>query len=211
MSSPARAAAALGGAPSLSFQRAASACAMATAAAGVGYAIAFVLLDSTLGSGAFLLLGGLLAVPVLVAAYERVRATDQGVALCALLLGVAGALGATVHGGYDLANALHPPVGGGDLPNAVDPRGLLTFGVAGLSVALLAWLIRRGRALPAGLGALGWVLAALLLVLYFARLVILEATSPVVALPALLAGFLVNPAWYVWLGLALRPAQEANA
>jgi hypothetical protein len=184
---------------------------MATAAAGVGYAIAFVLLDSTLGSGAFLLLGGLLAVPVLVAAYERVRATDQGVALCALLLGVAGALGAAVHGGYDLANALHPPVGGGDLPNAVDPRGLLTFGVAGLSVALLAWLIRRGRALPAGLGALGWVLAALLLVLYFARLVILEATSPVVALPALLAGFLVSPAWYVWLGLALRPAQEANA
>jgi hypothetical protein len=211
MSSPARAAAALGGAPSLSFQRAVSACAMATAAAGVGYAIAFVLLDSTLGSGAFLLLGGLLAVPVLVAAYERVRATDQGVALCALLLGVAGALGAAVHGGYDLANALHPPVGGGDLPNAVDPRGLLTFGVAGLSVALLAWLIRRGRALPAGLGALGWVLAALLLVLYFARLVILEATSPVVALPALLAGFLVSPAWYVWLGLALRPAQEANA
>jgi hypothetical protein len=32
-----------------------------------------------------------------------------------------------------------------------------------------------------------------------------------VALPALLAGFLVSPAWYVWLGLALRPAQEANA
>ena len=210
MASPV-AAAALGGAPSRTFRRVASACAFAAAAAGVGYAVAFVILDSTLGSGAFLLLGGLLVVPVLVAAYERLRATEPGAAMCALLLGVAGTLGAAVHGGYDLANALHPPAGGvGDLPNAVDPRGLLTFGAAGLSVALLAWLIRRGRALPAGLGALGWVLAALLLVLYLARLVVLEATSPVVALPALLTGFLVSPAWYVWLGLSLRPGPERD-
>jgi hypothetical protein len=211
MASPA-AAAVLGGAPSQSFRLLASACSLATAAAGVGYAVAFVVLDSTLGSGLFLLLGGLLVVPVLVATYERLRATEPGAAMCALLLGVAGALGATVHGGYDLANALHPPAGGGnDLPNAVDPRGLLTFGAAGLSVALLAWLIRRGRALPAGLGALGWVLAALLLVLYLARLVILEATSPAVALPALLTGFLISPAWYVWLGLSLRRPPEAGS
>lgn len=50
--------------------------------------------------------------------------------------------------------------------------------------------------------------AALLLVLYLARLVILEATDPLVALPALLTGFLVSPAWYVWLGLALRNGPE---
>jgi hypothetical protein len=35
-------------------------------------------------------------------------------------------------------------------------------------VALFAWLIRRGRQLPAGLGTLGWVLAALLVELYAA-------------------------------------------
>ena len=71
-------------------------------------------------------------------------------------------------------------------------------------MALLAGLIRRGRQLPAGLGTLGWVLAALLIELYAARLVILEATDPVVAVPALITGFLVSPAWYVWLGLSLR-------
>jgi hypothetical protein len=197
-------AAVLDGAPSHSFDRVASACALAAAVAGIGYAVAFVVVGSTLGSGAFLLLGGVLGVPVLVALYERVRATEPAAATCALVLGVAGTVGAAIHGGYDLANALHPPANGSELPNAVDPRGLLTFGFTGLSVALFAWLIRRGRQLPAGLGTFGWVLAALLVELYAARLVILEATNPAVALPALVTGFLVNPAWYAWLGLSLR-------
>jgi hypothetical protein len=205
MASPASTAV-LGAAPSHPFDRAASVCALAAAVAGIGYAVAFVVVDSTLGSGAFLLLGGVLGVPVLVATYQRVRATEPGAATCALVGGVAGALGAAIHGGYDLANALHPPAVGSDLPSAVDPRGLLTFGFTGLSVALFAWLIRRGRQLPAGLGVLGWVLAALLVELYAARLVILDATDPLVALPALVTGFLVSPAWYVWLGLSLRPA-----
>jgi hypothetical protein len=43
----------------------------------------------------------------------------------------------------------------------------------------------------------------LLVALYLGRLIILDPTSPVILVPALLNGFLVNPALYIWLGLAL--------
>src|SRR5581483_4981577 len=123
--------------------------------------------------------GGLASSAALVAIYERVRGTEPSFALWGLILGLAGTIGAAIHGGYDLANAIHPPaVANADLPSAIDPRGLLTFGVAGLSLLVFAGLIARGRALPAGLGYLGYALAALLLILYLGRLIILEATSP---------------------------------
>jgi hypothetical protein len=48
---------------------------------------------------------------------------DTG-ALGAIVLALAAALGSAVHGGFDLANTLHPPVARApDLPNPVDPRG----------------------------------------------------------------------------------------
>ena len=47
---------------------------------------------------ALLLGGALLSVPVAVALYLRLRAVDEGMALTALLLGLAGALGGAVHG-----------------------------------------------------------------------------------------------------------------
>ncbi|MDP9243568.1 MAG: hypothetical protein M3O77_00615 [Chloroflexota bacterium] len=55
-------------------------------------------------------------------------------AFWALALGLAGALGAALHGGYDLANAINPPASDpiANLPSPIDPRGLLTFGVSGL-------------------------------------------------------------------------------
>jgi hypothetical protein len=62
-------------------------------------------------------------------------------ALWAALLGIGAALGTAAHGGYDLANAVNPPSVSADfhsglsaLPNQIDPRGLFTFGVAGLAV-----------------------------------------------------------------------------
>src|SRR5438105_10801903 len=40
-----------------------------------------------------------------------------------------------IHGAYDLANVLHPPTSPAvDFPNAVDPRGVLTFGLAGIAL-----------------------------------------------------------------------------
>jgi hypothetical protein len=190
--------------PSTVYERFAGLCAMLTGVTGFLYAVAFILLRNGLLSALFLLLTGFLSSAALVAVYRRVRATDADFALWALLLGFIGALGAAIHGGYDLANAINPPaVAPAALPNAIDPRGLLTFGIAGIALFVVAWLIRRGQQLPAGLSYLGYLSALLLLILYLGRLVILDPANPIILGPALLNGFLVNPAWYLWLGLVL--------
>jgi hypothetical protein len=80
---------------------------------------------------------------------------------------------------------------------------MLTFGIAGLGMWVIAWLILRGRQFPRGLGYLGYVTAALLIVVYLARLIVLDATSLLVVGPALVTGFIASPAWYVWLGVSL--------
>jgi hypothetical protein len=190
--------------PSTSFERFAGVCAILSGATGLLYAVAFVILQNVLLSGLFLMLGGLLSTAALAAVYERLRETDATFALWALLLGVAGALGSALHGGYDLANSIHPPVSlPADLPNPVDPRGLLTFGIAGLALFVVAWLIVRGGQFPKGLGYLAYLSSVLLLTLYLGRLIVLDPSSPVVLVPALLNGFLANPALYIWLGLVL--------
>jgi hypothetical protein len=189
---------------STSFERFAGVCAILSGATGFLYAVAFVVLQNVLLSGLFLMFGGLLSTAALAAVYDRLRETDATFALWALLLGVAGALGSAVHGGYDLANSIHPPPSlPADLPNPVDPRGLLTFGIAGLALFVVAWLIVRGGQFPKGLGYLAYLSAVLLVALYLGRLIVLEPTSPVVLIPALLNGFVANPVLYIWLGLVL--------
>ena len=192
-----------GPARSASFERFAGVCAVLAGVSGFLYAVAFVILQDELLSGLFLMLVGLLTSVALLAVYERLRETDASFALLALVLGVAGSLGSAVHGGYDLANAINPPSSMPDLPNPVDPRGLLTFGVAGAALFVVSWLIRGGRWFPGGLGYLGYLSAILLLALYLGRLIVLDPTSPMILVPALLNGFLINPILYLWLGLAL--------
>jgi hypothetical protein len=176
---------------STSFERFAGTCAVLAGVAGFLYAVAFVVLQNVLLSGLFLMLGGLLSTAVLVAVYDRLRETDASFALWALLLGIAGALGSAVHGGYDLANAINPPPSIPDLPNPLDPRGLLTFGVAGAALFVVAWLILRGGRFPKGLGYIAYLSAVLLVALYLGRLVILEPTSPVMVVLVLPAGVAV--------------------
>ena len=189
---------------SAGYEGLASVCAILAGVVGLGYAVAFVLLRAPVAYSAALLLGGLLTTVALVALYGRLRAVDAGFAGLALVFGLAGALGAAVHGGYDLANAINPLVPVGELPNAVDPRGLLTFGVAGLGLALAGWLITRVGTLPRALGYLAYVTGALFVLLYLARLIVLNPTSPLVLVPAALAGFIGAPLFYLWLGWALR-------
>jgi hypothetical protein len=188
---------------SASFERFAGVCAILAGVSGFLYAIAFVVLQSVLLSGLFLMLGGLLTSVALLAVYERLRETDASFALLALVLGIAGSVGSAVHGGYDLANAVNPPPSLPDLPNPVDPRGLLTFGVAGIALFVVAWLIGRGGRFPRGLGYLAYISAALLVVLYLGRLIVFDPTNPIILVPALLNGFLVNPIFYLLLGLSL--------
>jgi hypothetical protein len=189
---------------SMSYERFAGICAVLAGLVGFLYSIAFVMLRSDLLSALFLTVAGLLNTVALVAVYARLRETDASFALLALVLGITGALGSAIHGGFDLSNALHPPANANlDLPSQIDPRGMLTFGLVGLGLWVVAWLVVRGKRLPTGLGYLGYVTGALLIVVYAARLIVVDVTSPVVLVPALLAGFLASPIWYVWLGLSL--------
>jgi hypothetical protein len=190
---------------SASFERFAGACAILTAIASFLYAVAFVVLQNVVLSALFLAAVGLLSSAVLVAVYYRLRETNAPFALWALVLGIAGALGSAVHGGYDLANAINPPSSSplAELPNPVDPRGLLTFGVSGVALFAVGWLIVVGRQFPRGVGYLAYLSAFLLVVLYLGRLIILDPSNPVILIPALLNGFVISPALYLLLGFAL--------
>jgi hypothetical protein len=193
-----------------SFERFAGLCALAAGAAAFLYAVAFVILRSGGLAALCLLAVGLLATAVQVGLYERLREVEPGFALWGLVLGLASGVGAALHGGFDLAaTILPPPAATGEVPSQVDPRGLLTFGVAGLGVLVVAWLIGREGRLPRGLSALGYATAVLSILLYLGRLIVFDPASPLILIPAVLNGFLVGPAWYVWLGLALRRAEAA--
>src|SRR5436305_57504 len=83
-----------------------------TGVAGSLYSVSFVVIASVaprLGGGlaaCFLLAGGILGASALLGLYERLAPAARGYALWALVFGIAGALSATLHGGYDLANAI---------------------------------------------------------------------------------------------------------
>jgi hypothetical protein len=188
------------------FERFAGGCAILAGVGSVLYSLSFLVVQSAALSALFLLLGGLLALPVLSAVYQHVAQTQAAFARWAFLLSVTGALGGLIHGGYDLANALHPPASiaaQAGLPDAVDPRGLLVFGIAGLGLFLIAWLIGQHRRFPRSLSYPGYITALLLIGLYLGRLLILDPASPLIALSALLGGFVLNPLWYIWLGIVL--------
>lgn len=207
----------------VSYERFGGLCAIIAGAGGLGYSISFVIIRrsapdvSNVLSPLFLLLGGLLASAVMLALYQRLRETEATFALWAVLLGVVAALGSTIHGGYDLGNAINPPpLSSGlqtqlnNLPSQIDPRGLLTFGVSGIAFLIIAWLIVRGGQLPKALGYLGYLLGVLLMLVYLGRLIILSPSNPALLGAAGLTGFIVSPLWYIWLGVTLWRGQSAH-
>jgi len=167
--------------------------------AGFGYALCFVVLKDDLLSGLSLLLAPLFAVVGLVAVWGRLRAVDAGFAALALGFGFIGAIGAATHGAYGLANALQPPPTTSPFPNAIDPRGFMTFGLNGLALLILAWLAGRGGGLPSWVSSVGTFLGAVLIVTWLGRLIVLDAKSLFVLGPALIAGVL-SPLFYLGLG-----------
>jgi hypothetical protein len=193
------------------FDRFAGTCAIALAAGGIAYSGAFVVYlkaDSrpALFAASLLLAGsGIISTVIAIAIYEHVRGAGGPIALWGLVLGLLSAAGATIHGAYDLANVINPPDNIPQHPNAVDPRGLLTFGIAAASVAVFSWLISEGGTdLPKRLGRLGYLAAALLAIVYLGRLIILDADNLILLGSAAIAGLVVVPWWYVWLGMTLR-------
>ena len=172
---------------------------------GLAYAYFFVVAKDPLFYNLFLLLSGLFAVKVMVALYTRLKDVDSGFALLGLVFGLAGTIGTMVHGGFDFANVINPPATAeSGFPSEVDPRGLLTFGATGLALFYISWLMGKNRYFPKNLGLLGFVSGVLLLWIYVARLTILDPANPVLLYPILLEGFLVNPIWYLWVGVVLR-------
>jgi hypothetical protein len=203
------------------FERSSGWCAIVVGAAGFLYSVSFVATlrgVASLGTWAaiFLLIGAINTVQVVSALYRRTRDVDAGFALTAVLFGLVGALAAALHGGYDLANAVHPPSAAAtDFPSPMDPRGLGTFGFAGLALLVFSRLIQRGAIardavdlaartrLPHGLAMLGYISGILLVLTYLGRLIVLDPNSLLILVPAGVEGFVVNPIWYVWLGVAL--------
>jgi hypothetical protein len=179
---------------------------------GIAYAIAFLVFLHNASRGAkitnslLLLIGGLATTAVLLALYESLRDIDPLFALWGLILGVAGAVGSSLHGGFDLAVAIRrlksPDV------SQVDARGLATFGFTALGVAVLSWLMTRDRRFPTGLGRLGLVAAAALLLVYLGRISLYNPHRPVLLVLLVIAGFIVTPAWYIWVGWQLWSTRE---
>jgi hypothetical protein len=192
----------------MSSTRLAGTSAFLVAAANLAYASSFLIVrpdDPDSGgaaASAFLLAGGLLALPALLGLYRLVEGSD--LALLAVLLGVVSALGAAIHGGYDLANAINPPSTALETPNMVDPRGLLTFGFGGLSLLAFAPLLPKPLIRHAAL------LGVLLLALYVLRLVVLDADNAAIVGIAALVGFVLSPAWYARLGAHLSLPRAAT-
>ncbi len=196
-----------------SFDRFSGAMALAAGIAGFLYALSFIILRNVLLSALFLTVVGFVTTAVVVALYYRVRLPDPGFALWGLILGLVGAVGSAIHGGYDLANSINPPATAlpnafSALPSQVDPRGLLTFGSMSVSLWVFSWLIARSNTFPRFVGYLGFFSSILLIILYLARLTILDPSNPLILVPAVVNGFIVSPLFYFMLGVALWRKQE---
>ena len=181
-----------------------------TAISSLLYAVFFLLVKGPahdLLPPLLLAVGGLLASAVLTALYGLVRDADPLFALWGLALGLLGQLGTLIHGVHDLAQVLVPtPANAPDLtplPNQLDPRGLLAFGLTGVSAFILSWLIVRNGMLPRGLGYLGCALGVLLVALFLGNLFTNDPSSLFVLVPGGLASLVANPAWLLWLGVSL--------
>jgi hypothetical protein len=159
-----------------------------------------------------LLLGGLATCAVLVAIYDLVREVDPMFALWGLVIGVAGAIGSVLHGGLDLAETIRDIDPRDTSP--VDPRGLATFGLTSVGIVVLSWLMTRDARFPNGLARLGIIAAGGLILVFVGRISLYNPKRPVLLALLVIAGFVLTPAWYIWVGLRLRctrePAREAS-
>jgi hypothetical protein len=159
---------------------------------------------------ATLVLGAIISTVVSVALYQRLRETDVSVALLALLLGLSGALGGIMHGGSNLSRIIETP--GRGVPEVpLDPRGILRYGVAGLALLLVGWLILRGGLFPRWLGLLAYAGGAVLVFIYVGRLYeFITPETKITLTPPFLFGFVLYPALYIGLGFELMREGSAR-
>lgn len=158
-----------------------------------------------------LLVSGLAVGLPLVALRRRLLAQSDGVVTWAAVAGTVAGFATAAHGLSSLLGTdrlAHRFVGADAAthaaivlahvtPSPVDPAGLATFGLAGLSALLLGLALRReGR----GLGTLGVVLGADMVALFIANAV---GSTLVTLLTGGLASVVLGPVWYLGLGRRL--------
>jgi hypothetical protein len=197
------------------FERFAGLCGLFLAVGAVAYSIIFIAIvggsEDSEAWFAILLGGALVSAPVLVAIYGRLRAADEGFALLGFILGLGGALGGVLHGGYELAAIETPPT----QPyypgvESVD-KGVLRYLIGGLALLFIGWLITRsaGR-LPVGAGYLALLGGVLLVFIYFGRLFdFITPGDHVSLIPPVAYGLVVHPLLYGWIGWALWRGRAA--
>jgi hypothetical protein len=167
------------------------------------YAVAFLILKNSSLAAILLVVGSLFAAVVSIMLYMLLHQVDEAFALLGMLLGVIGALGGAIHAMNDLANVILPPETTLDktLPNPIDPRGFLAFGLSGAGVLIFAWLITHGGPLPQLLAYVGFVLGVALVALFLGNLLVNRPSSLAILIPGGVASLLADPFWLIGLGI----------
>ncbi|MEX0665370.1 MAG: hypothetical protein WD598_11475 [Acidimicrobiia bacterium] len=192
------------------FQRFAGSTAVLAAAVSVIYTITFALYVredyhwAHWASAIAFMASGLIVVPVFVALHARVREHEPQFAMLALVAGLVGAFGASIHGAFDVA-VLAKPVEGkaASFPSQIDPRGFLTFAITGAALGLFGWLSRRNSNLPRALAPVGGVATLLLLVVYFGRMIAVDPNRNFIRFSAVVVGLVIVPAFYALVARSL--------
>lgn len=90
----------------------------------------------------------------------------------------------------------------------LDPNGWLIFGAVGLWVLGVSIVARRRRAMPGSWSYIGMATAVMYWLIVFANVFNIGVLF---AVASALGGFILAPAWYIWLGIRMRPAGRGIA
>jgi hypothetical protein len=163
--------------------------------------------DKRLGgalSALLLLIAGMLISLLNVGLYNHLREVHETFALWLLIIGSFTAFGLVAHGGYDLAVSTQQTpdkvLDTSGEPHAVDPFGMLTFGLTGITVAGWTWLKGKSNDYHSGFVRLGYTLAVLLAFIFLGRLLVLDPEGGIMLGLLAITGLALHPAWYLWLG-----------
>ena len=185
------------------FARRAGVCAYLVAALSIGYAVVYLGFASRNADDhpSNALAYALIAAGALAASVATVGMSDRAGGPNARWLapfGVGYALLSAAHGVY-AAILAGQGLAAGDL-SATDPRGLATFGLAGVWMLALGLSARGAATIPRNLALLAITGGADLILLFFATV---AGSTPLILLTGGFASVVLGPAFWIWSGRLL--------